>query len=113
MPQILLRTPYTYHFQSEETHPFSFVEDISKSKDFLWGNAAFGLVTCMTRAFAEEYWASNITGWYGGRVGDLPLAVHKSDDGVQQNLHINGHFRPSGGCVGGSRIRDVMPGKGW
>lgn len=87
IPQFLLRTPY--HFRSKEAHPFSFFEDVPDTRYFLWGNAAFALAMCMTRAFAEENWVSNITGWYGGRVSDLPLAIVNRDDGMYEKTCIS------------------------
>lgn len=78
LPEILLRTPYTY--RSEGPKPYVFIENTQGVTYLLWGNAAFALATCMTRAFAEEHWLANIQGWNGGRVNTLPVARVPGDD---------------------------------
>jgi type VI secretion system protein ImpC len=78
LPEILLRTPYTY--RSEGPKPYVFSENTQGVTYLLWGNAAFALATCMTRAFVEEHWLANIQGWNGGRVTTLPVAKVPGDD---------------------------------
>jgi type VI secretion system protein ImpC len=80
LPEILLRPPY--HYQTEAPCPFAFAEGGAGAGTLLWGNAAFALAACMTRAFAEENWVSNIQGVEGGRVANLPLARIVAEDGT-------------------------------
>ncbi len=84
VPHVLLRTPY--HYQSEEPDPYVFVED---TEALLWGNGAFALGACMTCAFAEEHWVSNIQGYAGGRVANLPVAIVKMEDGEQEKTCVS------------------------
>lgn len=85
VPRMLMRAPHHYH--SEGVAPYVFAEAIENEDDLLWANAGFGLATCMTRAYAEERWVSNIQGAEeGGRVQNLPLAGIRSNEGSQVKL---------------------------
>ena len=85
VPQILMRAPH--HYRSEGAPPFVFTEVVEDKNELLWGNAAFGLAACMTRAYAQERWVSHIHGADGGgRVENLPMASITSDDGSRDKL---------------------------
>lgn len=82
LPRILMRLPY-----GPETVPvddFNYVENVS-GKDhnrYLWGNAAYALGTCITRAFSQYGWTAAIRGIEGGGlVEGLPVHTFPTDDG--------------------------------
>lgn len=70
LPRILLRPPY-----DPETVPvdrFCFREDTSERnrRNYLWGNAAYAMGTCLARAFARHSWCALIRGVDGGGLVD-------------------------------------------
>ncbi|MBX7154355.1 MAG: type VI secretion system contractile sheath large subunit [Candidatus Kapaibacterium sp.] len=82
LPRVLMRLPY-----GPDTIPvdgFNYVESVSgKDHDkYCWGNAAYALGTCITKAFAEYGWTAAIRGVEGGGlVEGLPVHTFPSDDG--------------------------------
>ncbi|MCF7918866.1 MAG: type VI secretion system contractile sheath large subunit [Candidatus Cloacimonetes bacterium] len=83
MPQFLLRTPYGP--DSVKAKNFNYKEKAGdKHDDYLWGNAAFGFASCVTRSFAETRLGCNIIGEdSGGRVDDLPIYSYENM-GIEQ-----------------------------
>lgn len=86
LPHFLLRLPY-----GPDTIPakhFNYTEGVSDgNQDFLWGNAAFALATCLTESFAEFRWCANIIGPDGGgAVRDLPVYSFKSMGEIQNKI---------------------------
>jgi type VI secretion system protein ImpC len=80
LPRILLRRPYEAIIVEE----FTFKERVDNSEDFqfLWGNGAFALAACVTRAFATYHWCASIRGVEGGGlVEGLPTHIFRTDDG--------------------------------
>ncbi|MBF0240047.1 MAG: type VI secretion system contractile sheath large subunit, partial [SAR324 cluster bacterium] len=65
LPEFLLRKPYD--FKSEHIRSFPYVE----SSEYLWGNAAFALASCMLRSFIKYRWPLDIIGSDGGSVDGL------------------------------------------
>jgi type VI secretion system protein ImpC len=82
LPHILMRLPY-----GKETVPvegFNFEEDVDGTdhNKYLWGNAAYGLGTRITDAFAKYGWTVAIRGVMGGGlVEGLPTHTFKTDEG--------------------------------
>jgi type VI secretion system protein ImpC len=81
LPHILLRLPY-----GSKTMPVegvNFEEEVNGDhKKYLWGNAAYALGTCITRAFARHNWCAAIRGLEGGGIVEgLPSHTFKTDEG--------------------------------
>jgi type VI secretion system protein ImpD len=81
MPRILLRLPYDDVQRGER---FIFKEDVSKRKNYLWGNAAFAMGGVLIRAFANSKWFADIRGVQrgmdeGGLVTGLPVHQFETD----------------------------------
>ena len=78
LPQFLLRAPY--HPENNPVSSFNYEENATDSADdYLWGNAAFALATCLSDSFAKYRWAPNIIGPNGGgAVRDLPTHMYES-----------------------------------
>lgn len=81
-PRMLIREPY-----GRDTVPvkaFDFTEDVTgKEHDkYLWANAAWGLGSCVTKAFARYGWCARIRGvTSGGKVEGLPTHTFETDRG--------------------------------
>ncbi len=81
-PRMLIREPY-----GRDTVPvkaFDFTEDVTgKEHDkYLWSNAAWGLGSAVTRAFAQSGWCARIRGvTSGGKVEGLPTHTFETDAG--------------------------------
>lgn len=84
LPEMLLRTEA--HYRSPGPRPYVFNDDDPSSSGLLWGNAAFALAACMTRAFARENWLSDIQGVGGGRVENLVMAATAMNDGSRKKV---------------------------
>jgi type VI secretion system protein ImpC len=82
LPHILLRRPY-----GPATNPieaFNFVEEeVSGNQgQYLWGNAAYALGSCLTNAFAKYSWCAAIRGVEGGGLVEcLPTHTFQTDEG--------------------------------
>lgn len=80
LPRMLLRIPY-----GSETNPveaFDFCETVERHGDYLWGNSAYALGCCLTRAFAQYGWCAAIRGVEGGGIVEgLPVLTFTADDG--------------------------------
>lgn len=80
VPHILMRLPY-----GPDTNPvesFNFREHVLNSSDYLWGNAAYALGSCLTNAFAKYGWCAAIRGVEGGGlIEGLPTRTFRTDDG--------------------------------
>lgn len=85
-PRYLLRLPYSPTDNPIKT--FNYHEDVtSDHDDFLWGNTAFLLASCMTDSFARYRWCSNIIGpENGGAVQDLPMHLFESMGQIQAKI---------------------------
>ena len=81
-PRMLIREPY-----GKDTVPvkaFDFTENVTgKEHDkYLWANAAWGLGSSITRAFAQSGWCARIRGvTSGGLVEGLPTHTFETDEG--------------------------------
>ncbi|MCX8050981.1 MAG: type VI secretion system contractile sheath large subunit [Chlorobi bacterium] len=82
LPRILMRLPY-----GPDTVPvedFNYVENVTGTDHhkYCWGNAAYALGRCITKAFAEYGWPAAIRGIEGGGlVEGLPVHTFPTDDG--------------------------------
>jgi len=82
LPHILMRLPY-----GKETVPvegFNFEEEVDGTdhSKYLWSNAAYGLGTRITAAFAKYGWTVAIRGVEGGGlVEGLPTHTFRTDEG--------------------------------
>src|SRR5262249_16719451 len=89
MPRALARLPYGNSTKPVEEFDYEEVEVDKKGmakavahRDYCWMNAAYGLGTTLTAAFAKYGWCTAIRGVEGGgKVEGLPVHVFKSDDG--------------------------------
>jgi type VI secretion system protein ImpC len=80
IPRMLLRRPYGSRDNPIEA--FDFQEHVETHEDFLWGNAAYALGSCITNAFARYGWCAAIRGVEGGGlVEGLPVATYTTDEG--------------------------------
>ncbi len=70
-PRFLLRYPYA--MTDNPIRSFNYKEDVHTRHDnYLWGNTAFLIGTCLTNSFAKYRWCPNIIGPNsGGAVKDL------------------------------------------
>jgi len=73
LPHFLARLPYG--MQTVPIEEFAFEENVEGGSpaNYLWGNAAFAMASCLTRAFVRHSWCARIRGAQGGMVDDLPL----------------------------------------
>jgi len=79
LPRILLRHPYG---DSHPVEAFAFREQVESHDDWLWGNPAYALGSCITNAFAKYHWCAAIKGIEGGGlVEGLPCGTFLSDEG--------------------------------
>ena len=78
LPQFLLRPPY--HPEDNPVKSFNYEENATDSvDDYLWGNAAFALASCLSDSFAKYRWAPNIIGPNGGgSVENLPTHIYET-----------------------------------
>lgn len=81
MPRFLGRP--VYGAKTEPVDEFNFEEEIEGNHDnYSWINAAYGMATRITEAFAEYGWCTRIRGVEsGGTLTDLPTATFPTDDG--------------------------------
>ena len=73
LPHILVRLPYGRRTMPVDEFDFEEDVDLGSPENYLWGNAAFAMASCLTRAFAHHGWCARIRGVEGGMVDDLPL----------------------------------------
>jgi len=82
LPHVLLRIPYGKNTTPVEEFDFEEFPEGSDLSKRLWGNAAFTLATCVTRAFAHYGWCAAIRGVEGGGlVEGLPTYTFSAQDG--------------------------------
>ncbi|PRA58174.1 type VI secretion system contractile sheath large subunit [Pseudomonas sp. MYb187] len=86
LPRFMLRQPY-----ERNEHPitsFSYDENIDgEHSNYLWGNAAFLLASCINESFARYRWCPNIIGpQSGGAVDDLPVHLYESLGRLQAKI---------------------------
>ncbi|WP_114192117.1 type VI secretion system contractile sheath large subunit [Edaphovirga cremea] len=85
-PRFLLRLPYSQVDNPVRT--FGYDENVHAShEDFLWGNTAFLLASCLTESFAKYRWCPNIIGpQSGGAVKDLPVHQYEAMGHIQSKI---------------------------
>lgn len=85
-PRFMLRSPY--HPQENQVQNFNYREDIAGRHDnYLWGNSAFLLASCINDSFARYRWCPNIIGpQSGGAVEDLPVHLYESLGQLQAKI---------------------------
>lgn len=86
LPRFLLRPVYDDH-----EHPidsFTYAECINGQHDnYLWGNAAYLMASCINESFARYRWCPNIIGpQSGGTVEDLPVHFYDSLGHLQAKI---------------------------
>lgn len=82
MPRVLMRLPWGPDTKAVEG--FDYREDVDGTdhEKYLWGNAAYAMGTCLTRAFAQHGWCVAIRGVEGGGMVDaLPAHTFRTDEG--------------------------------
>lgn len=82
LPHVLMRLPYGP--ESDPVESFQFEEDVDGSDNdkYLWGNAAYSMISRITEAFAKYGWTAAIRGVEGGgAVAGLPAHTFSTDDG--------------------------------
>lgn len=77
-----------YHPQEQPIESFNYNEDIAGQHDnYLWGNSAFLLASCINDSFARYRWCPNIIGpQSGGAVEDLPVHLYESLGQLQAKI---------------------------
>jgi type VI secretion system protein ImpC len=81
-PRILMRLPYGRDTAPVEGFNFEEGVDGTDHSKYLWGNAAYGLASKMTQAFAMYGWCVSIRGVEGGGLVDgLPAHTFRTDQG--------------------------------
>ncbi|MNS23872.1 hypothetical protein D3C72_557000 [compost metagenome] len=77
-----------YHPQENPVQSFTYDEDIAGRHDnYLWGNSAFLLASCINDSFARYRWCPNIIGpQSGGAVEDLPVHLYESLGQLQAKI---------------------------
>ena len=81
LPHILMREPYGANTVPVESFKFEEAVDGKDHRKYLWGNAAYGLATRITDAFAQHGWCAAIRGVAGGgRVDGLPVHSFRTDE---------------------------------
>lgn len=85
-PRFMLRS--AYHHQEQSIDSFNYDEDIAGRHDnYLWGNSAFLLASCINDSFARYRWCPNIIGpQSGGAVEDLPVHLYESLGQLQAKI---------------------------
>lgn len=85
-PRFMLRS--AYHPQENPVQSFTYDEDIAGRHDnYLWGNSAFLLASCINDSFARYRWCPNIIGpQSGGAVEDLPVHLYESLGQLQAKI---------------------------
>ncbi len=85
-PGFMLRS--AYHHQEQPIDSFNYDEDIAGRHDnYLWGNSAFLLASCINESFARYRWCPNIIGpQSGGAVEDLPVHLYESLGQLQAKI---------------------------
>ncbi|MCI1039594.1 type VI secretion system contractile sheath large subunit [Pseudomonas putida] len=85
-PRFMLRS--AYHPQEQPIQSFNYDEDIAGQHDnYLWGNSAFLLASCINDSFARYRWCPNIIGpQSGGAVEDLPVHLYESLGQLQAKI---------------------------
>ncbi|NOM41506.1 type VI secretion system contractile sheath domain-containing protein, partial [Klebsiella pneumoniae] len=85
-PRFMLRS--AYHPQENPVQSFTYDEDIAGQHDnYLWGNSAFLLASCINDSFARYRWCPNIIGpQSGGAVEDLPVHLYESLGQLQAKI---------------------------
>ncbi len=85
-PRFMLRS--TYHPQEQPIESFNYNEGIAGQHDnYLWGNSAFLLASCINDSFARYRWCPNIIGpQSGGAVEDLPVHLYESLGQLQAKI---------------------------
>lgn len=81
VPRMLLREPYG---KNNPVDAFDFEEDVTGKEHhkYLWGNAAWGLGSRVTSAFAQHGWCARIRGvMSGGKMEGLPVHTFQTDAG--------------------------------
>jgi type VI secretion system protein ImpC len=82
LPHILMRLPYGQATTPVESFDFEEEVDGTDSGKYLWGNAAYGLTSRITDAFARYGWTAAIRGVEGGGlVTGLPVHAFATDQG--------------------------------
>lgn len=86
LPRFMLRSVY-----DRQEHPiasFSYDENIDGRHDnYLWGNAALLMASCINDSFARYRWCPNIIGpQSGGAVDDLPVHFYESLGQLQAKI---------------------------
>lgn len=84
LPHVVMRRPY----RPDATH-INFNESITNDSDYLWGNAAYALGTCLTDAFAKYGWCAAIGRMEGGRLReDFSLSDSQRRDNGEIGLNF-------------------------
>lgn len=85
-PRFLLRLPYST--TENPIRSFGYEEGVHEShENFLWGNTAFLLASCLTDSFAKYRWCPNIIGpQSGGAVKDLPVHLFEAMGHIQAKI---------------------------
>ena len=85
-PRFMLRS--AYHPQEQSINSFNYEENIDgKHENYLWGNSAFLLASCINDSFARYRWCPNIIGpQSGGAVEDLPVHLYESLGQLQAKI---------------------------
>ena len=85
-PRFMLRA--AYHHQEQPVHSFNYDENIDgQHQNYLWGNSAFLLGSCINDSFARYRWCPNIIGpQSGGAVEDLPVHLYESLGQLQAKI---------------------------
>ena len=86
LPRFLLRPVYDPHEQP--INSFNYGENIDGQHDnYLWGNAALLMASCINESFARYRWCPNIIGpQSGGAVEDLPVHFYESLGHLQAKI---------------------------
>ncbi|WP_255456952.1 type VI secretion system contractile sheath large subunit [Pantoea sp. Tr-811] len=85
-PRFMLRS--AYHPLENPVQSYRYFEDIAGRHDnYLWGNSAFLLASCINDSFARYRWCPNIIGpQSGGAVEDLPVHLYEALGQLQAKI---------------------------
>ncbi|MDZ3992497.1 type VI secretion system contractile sheath large subunit [Pseudomonas sp. Teo4] len=85
-PRFMLRP--VYHPQEQPICSFNYEEGIDgQHRNYLWGNAAFLMASCINDSFARYRWCPNIIGpQSGGAIEDLPVHLYESLGQLQAKI---------------------------
>ncbi|MBK4998178.1 type VI secretion system contractile sheath large subunit [Pseudomonas sp. S31] len=85
-PRFMLRS--AYHPDEQPIQSFNYDENIDgRHTNYLWGNSAFLLGSCINDSFARYRWCPNIIGpQSGGAVEDLPVHLFESLGQLQAKI---------------------------